>query len=92
MGYRWYKGRFLSDFEYADILKEESSNFWKSIGFLIPTIFGGLIGYDHGNFWLWTGIVIGALLGILLNRIFVLLSYIAVAIFVIYLSYKLITM
>ena len=92
MGFRWYKGRFLSDFEYSSILKMESTNFWKSVGFLIPTTLGGLMGYDNGNFWLWTGIIVGALIGIFLNRVFVLLSYVTVAIFIIYLVYKLITM
>ena len=92
MGYRWHKGRFLSDSEYSDILNEESTNFWKSVGFLIPTTLGGLMGYDNGNFWLWTGIIVGALIGIFLNRVFVLLSYVTVAIFIIYLVYKLITM
>lgn len=92
MGFRWYKGRFLSDFEYSEILKSESSNFWKSIGFFIPLILGGLMGYDNGRFWLWTGLIVGGLLGIFLNRIFVLLSYLVIFIFVIYIIYKLITM
>ena len=90
MGFRWYKGRFLSDSEYSDILEQESSDFWKSIGFLIPAILGGLIGYSID--WLWTGIIAGSLIGIFLNRIFVILSYIFLAIFVIYFVYKLITM
>lgn len=89
MGYRWYKGRFLSDFEYSDILKQESSNFWKSIGFFMPLFMGGLMGYDNGKFWLWTGIIVGALLGIFLNRIFVLLTYISLVVVVIYFLYKL---
>jgi hypothetical protein len=92
MGFRWYKGRFLSDSEYSNILEQESNDFWKSVGILIPTILGGLMGYNNGNFWLWTGIIVGALIGIVFNRLFVLLSYITVAIFIIYLVYKLIVM
>jgi len=30
MGFRWYKGRFLSDSEYSNILEQESTDFWKS--------------------------------------------------------------
>lgn len=88
MGYRWYKGRFLSDFEYADLLKQESNQFWFSVGFLIPTALLGFIGYQYSTAAMWVGIVIGAILGIVLNRLILIVSIIAVVVMVIIAFFK----
>lgn len=74
MGYRWYKGRFVSDGEYNDILRNEMNDFFKSVGILSPTVFFGLIGYAIGGNALWIGIVLGLILGFIFNRLFVFLT------------------
>jgi hypothetical protein len=88
MGFRWYKGRFLSDNEYSNLLEQESNEFWYSVGMLIPVVILGIIGYLIGNGWgCFIGIVLGAIIGHILNRIFVLLSYVFIGILIIYIIY-----
>lgn len=83
MGFRWYKGRFLSDWEYGNVLKQESIDFWFSIGLLIPTAILGLIGYSFSTLAMWSGIIVGLLLGIFLNRLMILLGGIGIIILII---------
>jgi len=88
MGFRWYKGRFLSDGEYSNLLEQESNEFWYGVGMLIPVVIIGIIGYSIGGGWgCFIGIVLGAIIGHILNRIFVLLSYVVIGIFIIYIIY-----
>ena len=51
MGYRWYKGRLLSDDEYSNLIKEEGDDLWYSIGMFIPIVISGFIGYVIGDGW-----------------------------------------
>jgi len=83
MGFRWYKGRFLSDWEYSSVLKQESIDFWFSFGLLIPTVILGLIGYNYSTFAMWTGIIIGLILGIFLNRLMIILGVIGIIVLII---------
>jgi uncharacterized membrane protein len=88
MGYRWYKGRLLSDAEYADVVQEESNNFWFSIGFLIPTVILGYIGYQYSTTAMWVGIVLGSIIGVVLNRLILFVSIIVILIAIVVAFFK----
>jgi fatty-acid desaturase len=88
VGYRWYKGRLLSDEEYANLLAEEQNQTWYSIGMFIPIVISGFIGYVIGDGWgCFFGIVFGAIIGHILNDFFVWLVLTALGIFIIYIIY-----
>jgi hypothetical protein len=88
VGYRWYKGRLLSDDEYSNLIKEEGDDLWYSIGMFIPIVISGFIGYVIGDGWgCFFGIVFGAIIGHILNDFFVWLVLTALGIFIIYIIY-----
>lgn len=68
MGYRWYKGRLLSDEEYSDKKVEELQSTWLFIAFMIPIVsLGSLAWYFFHNS---TAVIISISIGIILVYIF----------------------
>ncbi len=67
MGYRWYKGRFLSDDEYYSKLNDELQTTLKSAGLTIPLLLIGWLGYLIAN---EQGAIIGGLIGGIIGLMF----------------------
>lgn len=67
MGYRWYKGRFLSDDEYYSEIDDELETAIQSAGFVIPLFLIGWLGYLIAN---EQGVIIGGLIGGIIGYMF----------------------